>query len=429
MIFRSLNRATGVQQNALPGSTAVNRNNLPVSVQIAASVLFLLTFAPLLAADERPGWITEGPYTDDEVIDLEVPMTVFANQLHVEVEVNGTARRFLFDTGSPSMMNAAVAADLGLKAVDHRQSRDSHGAIVETEVVQADLAVGGTTFRKVPVFVAEFPHVAQCLFDGVLGSEMLPLCAWQIDVPGAALRCSTDTQSLNHVAGARKLQLHNFGYPHAPFLDVQLATNARSKALFDTGSPEYLAISPPDLQGARRNGGVTNTISGTGSIGGSIGGQAPEGEHVMAQLNEFAIGDVSLGRVNALLRESPPSLIGASILSHFVVTLDSKNSTAYLYQYREAPFLRQSFGFGLAFDDSVSVSMVWDGSPAAEAGLRVGQTVTALGGRPTDTSCTGIRSAMQAMTERDALEVEWVGGKTTLSRDKLVENHTEPGTH
>lgn len=399
-----------------------------MTAQYALSALCLLTIPPILAADERPDWITDGPYTDDEVIELEVPMTVFANQLQVEVEVNGTRRRFLFDTGSPSMMNAAVAADLGLESVDRRQSRDSHGAIVETEIVQANLTVGGTTFYKVPVFVAEFPHVAQCLFDGVLGSELLPLCAWQIDVPGAALRCRTDARSLSHVDGAKRLQLHDFGYPHAPFLDVQLATKARSKALFDTGSPEYLAISPPDLQGASRNGGVTKTINGTGSIGGSIGGQAPDREQVMAQLNEFAIGDVSLGRVNALRRESPPSLIGASILSHFVVTLDYNSSTAYLHQYRDGPFLRQSFGFGLAFDDSVSVSMVWDDSPAAEAGLRVGHAVTALDGRPTDTSCAGIRSAIQAMAESDSLDVGWDGATKTLSRESLVENHTDPGT-
>ncbi|HEX7719317.1 MAG TPA: aspartyl protease family protein [Woeseiaceae bacterium] len=393
--------------------------------QLAFSTLCLLTFPLLLAADERPDWIKDGPYTDDEVIELTVPVEMFANQVHVEVEVNGTPRRFLFDTGSPSMMNAAVAADLGLEAVDRRQSRDSHGAVVETEIVQADLTVGGTTFRKVPVFVAEFPNVAQCLFDGVLGSELLPLCAWQIDVPAAVLRCSTDVSSLNHVAGARRLPLHDFGYPHAPFVDVQLARDARSKALFDTGSPEYLTISPPDLQGAKRNGGVTSTMTGAGSIGGSIGGQAPEKEQVMVRLNELALGDVSLGPVNAVLRESPPSLIGASILLHFVVTLDHKSSTAYLHQYRDGPFSRPSFGFGLAFDDPVSVSMVWDNSPAAKAGLQVGQAVTALSGRPTDTSCAGIRSALQVMTESDTLDIEWDGGTAALSRAIPIDSRTE----
>lgn len=50
-----------------------------------------------------------------------------------------------------------------------------------------------------------------------------------------------------------------------------------------------------------------------------------------------------------------------------------------------------------------------------------------FGGRYTDTSCAGIRSALQALTESDALGVEWDGQTTTLSRYKPVENHTEPG--
>ena len=62
------------------------------------------------------------------------------------------------------------------------RSGRSHGATVETDIVQSDLTLVGTTFRDVPVFVADFPKATQCLFDGALGSEVLPLCAWQIDL-------------------------------------------------------------------------------------------------------------------------------------------------------------------------------------------------------------------------------------------------------
>ena len=388
--------------------------------RVLPGILALLASPGLTAADGRPAWATEGPRTDEDAIALEVPMRVFANQLHVEVEVNGTPRRFLFDTGSPSMMTSTLAAELGLEAIDRRQGRDSNGAVVDTDIVQADLTVGGTTFRKVPVFVADFPKVPQCLFDGVLGSELLPLCAWQIDVPGAALRCNTDASALAHVASAQRLQLHDFGYPHAPFLDVRLADDATSKVLFDTGSPEYMAISPPDLEGARRNNGVGATRAGAGSIGGSIGGRAPEKDQLLVWLNALEIGNVSLGRVAAVRRESPPSLIGASILEHFVVTLDARNSTAWFDQYRDGPFEKPSFGFGLGFEDSVFVSMVWEDSPADMAGLRVGQVVTSLGGRRVDSSCEGIRGAMQAMSADDRIDVEWEGGATTLVRQAMA---------
>jgi len=371
-----------------------------------------------VAAEPKPEWMSEGPYVDESTLSLELPMEYVAGKVFVEVEVGGAPRRFLFDTGSPSMMSRDLAAQLELEAVDKRQGRDSHGAIVETDIVQADLTIGGTTFHKVPIFAADFPHTAQCLFDGVLGSELLPLCAWQIDVPDSVLRCSTEPARLDHLGGATKLPLHDFGYPHAPILDVRFASKATSKALFDTGSPEYVAISPADLQGASRNRGVGRTVPGTGSLGGSLGGPAPDAEQRLVELKSFGIGDMPPGRVGAVLRESAPSLVGAAFLEHFVVTLDAKHSVAYFDRYRDGPLVRPSFGFGLSFEQDVAVSLVWDGSPAAEAGLRVGDRVTVINGEPTEASCDGIRSAMRAMSGGGTIELEWEGGAATLVREQ-----------
>lgn len=384
------------------------------------AVLGLLAFSPPLVADEAPAWIAEGPYVDEASVSLDLPLEILANKLFVDVEVGGTLRRFVFDTGSPSMMSAALAAELGLETIDRRQGRDAHGAVIETEIVQSDLALGGTTFHKVPIFVAEFPQTAQCLFDGVLGSEVLPLCAWQIDLPDAKLRCRSNLAELEHVGPENKQPLHSFGYPHAPILDVRFADKARSKALFDTGTPGYLAISPADFEGARRNGGVGQTVKGTGSIGGSLGGLAPDKDQLLVQLEALAVGTLRLGSVGAPLRESSPSLVGASVLDHFVVTLDSKGATAYFDQYREGPFVRPTYGFALSFEEDVAVSLVWNDSPADAAGLAVGQRVTALNGQPTSTSCDGIRSAMRAMSDGDTIDLEWEGGARTLTRERSI---------
>ena len=386
-----------------------------------SAILGLLACSPAFPADEKPKWITEGPYVEEDSFSFELPLEVLAHKLFVEVEVGGVPRRFVFDTGSPSMMSADLAAELDLDVIDSRQGRDAHGATVETGIVQSNLTLGGTTFHKVPIFVADFPKTAQCLFDGVLGSELLPLCAWQIDLPDSRLRCSSKLAGLDHVEGARRQPLYTFGYPHAPILDVRFAEKARSKALFDTGSPEYLAISPADFGGAKRNGGVGRTVTGTGSIGGSLGGLAPEKDQLRVQLEALAIGDIELGRVGAPLRETSPSLVGASVLDHFVVTFDAKGSTAYFDRYRDGPFARPSYGFGLSYEEAVRVSLVWDDSPADAAGLVVGQRVTALNGQPTSTTCDGIRNAVHAMSEGDTVEVEWDGGDETLTRAAILD--------
>jgi S1-C subfamily serine protease len=117
-----------------------------------------------------------------------------------------------------------------------------------------------------------------------------------------------------------------------------------------------------------------------------------------------------------MLRDQPPSLIGASLLDQYVVTLDTRNGAAYFDRYHEAPFARASFGFGLSFEDDVKVSLLWNGSPAAAAGLQVGTQLTAVDGEPATTSCDGIRRVMQAVSTSKAIRLEWEGGEATLER-------------
>ncbi len=397
--------------------------NMPIECKIMKfNKLFfgfgiLVTSMPLTAND-KPKWVDEGPYVTDVSLSLELPLEVIGNKLFVEVEIAGKPKRFLFDTGSPSMISSKLAKELKLKVIDKRQSKDSHGAIVDTNIVQSDLNIGGTTFYKTPIFTADFPKVPQCLFDGVLGSEILPLCAWQIDLPNSVLRCNSNLASLKQIKNAKKIPLYNFGYPHSPILDIQFSEKAVSKALFDTGSPDYITISPPDFEGAKRNDGIKAVTLGFGSLGGSIGGLAEQKKQHLVKLANFAVKDIPLGAVNATLRESSPSLIGTSILEHFVVTLDTKSSSAYFSEYKKGEYIRPSYGFSLSFDEQVLVSLVWDNSPAQKAGLSVGQHVTSINGKPTETSCEGIRDVMKAM-ESDSIQLEWKDDSKKITRAKF----------
>jgi len=371
------------------------------------------------AEDKLPAWVTEGPYVEERSFSIELPLERLANKLYVKIEIGGQSRHFVFDTGSPSMLSAALADELGLKAIDKRKGRDSHGAIIESDIVQIDLTLNGVTLHKVPMFSTDFSssNVAKCMIrDGVLGSEVLPLCAWQIDLPDSVLRCNSKLEELDHVNHAEKVRLYDFGYPHAPIVDVRFANKARSKAMFDTGSPEYLAISPQDFDGAKRSGGIGQVISGFGSLGRSLGGQAPDGNQLKGELKSFSIDRIKLGEVDAVVRESPPSLIGASLLKHYIITLDPRSKAAYFEKYYEAPFMRSSFGLSLAFEPTMSVSLVWDKSPASKAGLQVGQLLNSINGEATSTSCDSIQNVLKAMSG-DLVELEWEGGATKLIRE------------
>ena len=367
-------------------------------------------------AGQPPAWVSEGPVADSPSLAIDVPLEVLAGKLFVEVELGGKPRRFVFDTGSPSMLGKALTEELGLQAIDHRQGRDAHGAVIDTAIMQADIGLGDTLFRKVPVFVADFPPSAACLFDGVLGSELLPLCAWQIDLPEARLRCHADRQQLDHLSNADRLTLHDFGYPHAPILDVRFSDKARSKAMFDSGSSDYFAISAQDLEGARRGRGVGRSLGGQGSMGASLGGLATPRAQQRVVLEQLQIADLRLGPTEAVLRDGAPSLIGTGLLDHFVLTLDMQQRSAWLDRYRAGPHARGSFGFGLDFSDGPRVSLLWDDSPATAAGLKLGQSITTLNGSPLGGGCGDLRRALHALSEDDMIELGWQDGGATLQR-------------
>lgn len=383
---------------------------------------FILFVESATVQGAQPSWIEDGPNLASGSASFEIPMEVIATKLYIEVEIGGKPRRFVVDTGSPSMIDTQLAKTLGVDVVGTSNGMDAHGAFINSDVVQANLSLGGVTLYKVPMVTADFSasEVTKTFIgDGVLGSEILPLGAWQFDLKNSVIRFNTDLKKLPHLGGAVKSRLYNFGYPHMPIFDVKFAKHARSKAMFDTGAPTYFTISSADLAGARRAAGIGRTISGFGSPGASLGGQAPDGKQLQAELNSLTIGKLKLGRVAAVRREFSPSLIGANILEHFVVTLDASSERVYFLEYSNGQFARPSFGFTLAFNEKISIAVVWEESPAQKAGLLPGMHLTSINGRETEVTREGIRRAITAMSSSE-ISVTWDSGSAKLTRKSHI---------
>jgi hypothetical protein len=383
--------------------------------------LFLFT-SSVFAIQNQPTWITEGPYLANPSASFEIPVKLFAAKLYVNVEIGGEERRFVVDTGSPSMIDAQLANELGLKVVDTNKGRDAHGSLIETNIVQTSLTIGGSEFHKVPIMTADFsgsPSTQSFIGDGVLGSELLPLGVWQMDLRNSVLRFDTDLTKLPYLDDAIELMLYQFGYPHTPIFDVTFSKSARSKAMFDTGSSSFFSISSNDLAGARNESGIGKTVFGYGSSGTSLGGQAMETELLLIELPTLSIGKLPLGAVSAFHRDMSPSLIGAGMLKYFIITLDSRSEKAYFKQYSDEPYVIRSFGFTLAFNNAISVGAVWDDSPAKAVGLRPGMELISINGIETEFSMEGIRRIINAM-DAENIELTWNDGSATLTKKALL---------
>lgn len=389
---------------------------------VLISFTLIVSINTVYAQEKNPQWMLEGPFLEESSASFELPLKTLGTKLYVDVEIGGKVRRFVVDTGSPSMIDTALADELGMDAVGTSQGRDAHGVIIQSKIIQTTIKLGGISFHKTPMFCAPFSALETTktfIGDGVLGSELLSLGTWQIDLKNSVLRFNTDISNLPFVKNAQQAKLYDFGYPHTPILDVHFVKKARSKAMFDTGSTAYFAISPDDLEGVSKEGGIGRTISGYGSPGGSLGGQAPESDQLQVELKTLSLGGVTLGRVGAVRRELSPSLIGAKVLKHFIVTFDSGSGVVYFSKYNDEPLAQSTFGFTLAFGKTVSIALVWDESAAAKAGLRPGMILTSINGKQPELSNEGIHNAISAL-HGEKIHLEWNGGSAILTRKSNI---------
>ena len=357
-------------------------------------------------SQEAPDWTSITPSVEATGFVERFPIEVLQTKLLLELELGGYPRSVVFDTGSPSVLSKPLATELGLEIIDTIESVDANGTRINIEVaVLEELPLGSLSVSNLPVIVADLSMapIASCLFDAVLGSDILQICNWQIDVPGRTLTCTDQLENLPFVDKSVSAPLHVFGYPYSPILDTEFQNGMTSTAILDTGSPEYVVLTHSELEDLERTGAIERRAMtrGFGSAGESIGGMGQDEEAFLLPLSRLWIGDLELMNVVARSREETPTLIGASLLSHYLVTLAYPRKRAFFYKNSEAPLQRTSFGFGPSFDSqAVTASFVWDESPAYSAGIRPGDRLMRIG----DSDLTTITEQARCPIVRDVLE-------------------------
>lgn len=344
------------------------------------------------------------------------PLDLRMGKLFVRAEVNGQTREFIFDTGSPTMISRRLADELGLEAVGQNTGTDANGARVTMDVAVVDtVRLGDVTFTHVPVLIFDFDQLGPgaCLFDGgVLGSELFPGSAWRIDTEAEILSIAASAEELGGAAPSVRAQLYDFGYPHAPIVDYRVG-EISDKALFDTGSAEVVTLfadvaASPSVRAGIPSGSVSR---GRGSEGTSAGGAGEITDLVRFDLPGFEIDGQSLGTVRATTRGVPPSLIGAGVLHTGIVTLDYPGQ-AFLLEPRDAPeAVKPEAGYSIGFSgEGAEVMQLFEGSPAARAGLQLGDEVLRVDGREigssADPDCETARWLAERFEPSAAQEVE-----------------------
>ncbi|MEN0653703.1 MULTISPECIES: aspartyl protease family protein [Hyphobacterium] len=352
-----------------------------VAVSLAGAVLSAganAQDADLRAIFTAPIWIERSEEA------TSIPIGIRMDKLFIDAAINGETREFIFDTGSPTLITRDFADQLGLVTLAQNTGTDAHGARVTMDVAVAEtLTLGGLTFSNVPVLIFDPStlELGPCVFDGgVIGSEIFPGSVWRIDTANLSLTIASGAPPETPAVTA---PLSDFGYPHAPIIDYRIGDLA-DRALFDTGSAEAVTLFTQVADALPVRPHLAAIREGRGIEGVSAGGASEVGDLLRFTLEELELGGVNIGPLDGTVRQMPPTLVGAGLLSRFVVTLDYVNGE-FLLTERGTPEPRAPHaGFSISYENGEArVAQLFEGSPAAEAGLELGDHVTAIDGRST----------------------------------------------
>ena len=324
-----------------------------------------------------------------------LPFEYRARHVWLEASVNdGPPEHFIFDTGaSITVLDSAYAARIGL-ATEGRQQGQGAGAVgsasfavvPKLRVVAAD--GDGIEMEDVRVGVLSVNSILAPYFwrdcAGILGFDFISRFVNEIDFDRGVLTLY-DPAKFTYAGAGQAVPMTLAG--HTPVVRMKLDDAIEGDFRVDVGSGSTVDLHTPfvkqhDLMQRAPYVEVTG-----GGFGGTFTTRIVRMKKL--ELGPFAWADplVSLSQATAgaFTSEDYAGNIGTRVLERFKVTLDYERRQMWLEpgaRYARRDVLARS-GMQLARTaDTVRVMAVLPGSAGAKAGLREGDVVTALDGRP-----------------------------------------------
>jgi hypothetical protein len=359
-----------------------------LALTVATSLLMPAAVgAQIPAASKDPG--RQG-IVDPSTIPATFPFRHVAGEVVVDATI-GTAGPLpmMLDTGAPLNIPAELIASQGFPIVG-QQPTNSAGGVQTTQDIAAvpSLAVGpvkiGST-AAISGWVGQDNPLSCVTQTGLVGANAMADAVWQIDYQAQTVTVAPSVDVLGHIDGAISVPfIPGQGLAPNPFIGFDIGTGSLA-FLVDTGSDAGIVIGPKELAAT----GIAvpaDAPTVTAQASGAQGVFDVELKYVDLPMKlgdtavtlPVAVGDVVAGFGN----------IGNAFLSQFVVTFDWSTRTLYL----DPVSADGSFGTPAPTAGSIGwngtnvvVTKVAKGSPAEQAGMKLGDIVSSVDGTAVST--------------------------------------------
>jgi hypothetical protein len=320
-----------------------------------------------------------------------LPFQLLDNRLFIPVSLDGHGPySFILDTGSSDWgISQTLVRGLGLNA---EKNETISGAGEGKEIAQtlhiASVGIGPAIFPNQSFYAGNFGALNNVIgftrFDGVAGKPVFDAYAVDIDFETQRLRL---LKQQDFTPPGNAIILPFEFYEQSTPLVGGSVEGVRGRFIVDLGDRSSLTLFGPFWRALHLDAAMApslDALTGYG-VGGPIRG-------LVVRARIFRFGDAQVGNIVARLSLqksggfADPNIagsIGTGVLKHFHVTFDYAHKRIVLVptQARSDAFDRAGLWLGRA-PNGFEIYDVIAGSPAAEAGLRVGDVVTAVDGKP-----------------------------------------------
>jgi len=319
-----------------------------------------------------------------------VPFELFNNHIYVEVKLNGKGPfRVLCDTGGANIVTPTLARELDLKSEGALQGRGVGEKSEDVGLVKIQsLGVGEATLANqvFAVYPMEaFSAVEGTQINGLIGYEVFKRFVARVDYEHHLITLTVPSAFAYKGDGTAVPFQFN---AHIPQVEGEI-DGIPGKFDIDTGSRTSLTVLGPfaekhDL--AAHYGAKLEAVTGWG-VGGAARGLVTRAK--VLRLGKVEVHDpvteLSLQKKGAFVNPYAAGNVGAGVLKRFNITFDYPHQQLIFEPNAnyDQPDVYDRSGMWLnQSGETLEVMDVVAGGPAAAAGLKTGDKILAIAGRP-----------------------------------------------
>ena len=362
----------------------------------ALLLLVVLAISPVSARGQEP---MAYRFKDGKGI-ASVAFELNSNKIFLPVRINGGERRwFVLDSGCPvTALDLGVARELKLPVTGERPIAGAGEGRTTVGTTQVDsLALAGLELFPRAVWALGVnepvsPYEGRRI-DGLLGVDFLERLVLRIDYPNRTLDI-IEPERFEPTGQGVVVPLTKVGghYTLRGTLDVKGGPSVEGRFILDVGVRLPLLLSTPFVN---RHGLIAALGAGKAqTVGGGLGGET---RAHLGRLKSLTIGGLTIDapyvalsqeQRSFLAGEETQGLLGAEVFRRYGLTLDLRGQRAI---FTETPVTRTPYEsdmsgmFLIARGDDfhrLEVLSTVAGGPAAEAGIRRGDVIVAIDGKP-----------------------------------------------